>query len=99
MLDFECLKWGILILMSCKLFIFLWIEICLNSKKCCVELVVFVIKMYKMLKWIWFLVSSGRMWKMKYVVVYLLIVLKLLVLWEVVSLMMVYIFEILLVLF
>lgn len=42
-LDFECLKWGILLSMSCKWSTPLWIEICSNSKKCCEEPVVFVI--------------------------------------------------------
>lgn len=42
-LDFECLKWGILISMSCKLSTPLWIEICSNRKNCCAEPVVFVI--------------------------------------------------------
>lgn len=40
-LDFECLKWRIS--MSCNWSNPLWIEICLNRKKCCTEPVVFVI--------------------------------------------------------
>lgn len=96
-LDFECLKWGILISMSCKWSTPLWIEICSNRKNV-VQSQLFLwflqlVKMHKMPKWTWLLVSSGGMRKMKYAAGHLPIVSKLLALWEVANPMMVYISE------
>lgn len=94
-LDFECLKWGILLSMSCKWSTPLWIEICSNSKNV-VRSQLFLwfpqlVKMHKMPKWTWLLVSSRGMQKMKYAAGHLPIVSKLLALWEFASPMMVYI--------
>lgn len=96
-LDFECLKWGILISMSCKLSTPLWIEISSNRKNV-VHSQLFLwfpqlVKMHKMPKCTGLLESSGGMRMMKYAAGHLPIVSKLLALWEVASPMMVYIMK------